>query len=70
MLQNTSATTRDTSGASSQTLPPGLSPRSAPLRPDADWQLVNDNWDDLPPDVRRMIAGVVRATVEAGKVRK
>jgi hypothetical protein len=37
------------------------------MRPDADWQLVNDNWDDLPADVRKMIAGVVRATVEATK---
>jgi len=34
---------------------------------DAQLQAVIDAWDKLPADVRKMITGVVRLTVEAGK---
>jgi hypothetical protein len=37
---------------------------------DADLQVVLSAWPTLPRDVRKMIAGVVKATMEAGKTQK
>jgi hypothetical protein len=35
--------------------------------PDADLAVVVDCWADMPADVRKMIVGVVRATIRAGR---
>jgi hypothetical protein len=50
-----------------QTLSPSL-----PLKPESDPELaaVVEAWPGLPPDVRKMICGVVRATVEAEKAKR
>jgi len=53
-----------TSAAGSLSLPLSVNPQN-----DADLAAVIDAWPTLPADVRKMIRGVVKATLEASKGR-
>jgi hypothetical protein len=71
-VQNSqSLTPSDVTTTATENLAPGLplaGEKQAEI--DADLAAIIDAWPALPADVRRMIVGVVKATMEKGKARR